>query len=130
MALALGTVQLGLPYGHANTTGLPDDAAAGQLLQAAISKYGIRIMDTGLCLRSSFPTLLIPPLNQHAHPPAPGYGLSEARLGECLETLDTKASCTVVTKLEPPSAKDFPMSCSAAVKAHVEASVCVSVRVV
>ena len=55
--LALGTVQLGLRYGVANTQGVPDDAQAARILALA-RQAGVATLD-----------------------PAVGYGDSEARLG-------------------------------------------------
>ncbi|WP_121357247.1 aldo/keto reductase [Flavisolibacter nicotianae] len=43
--LTLGTVQLGLPYGVANTSGQPETSYSHELLQFALDK-GIRILDT------------------------------------------------------------------------------------
>ena len=57
MKLALGTVQLGVPYGAANTTGLPSESDALRILAVA-RELGITEFDT-----------------------ARAYGLSEARLG-------------------------------------------------
>lgn len=43
--LALGAVQLGLPYGIANRTGKPDEATAFAILDAA-ARNGVRVLDT------------------------------------------------------------------------------------
>lgn len=45
MHLALGTVQLGMPYGIANTAGMPDESAAADILRAACES-GMRWLDT------------------------------------------------------------------------------------
>ena len=57
MKLALGTVQLGIPYGIANQTGMPDDTTALEILRAA-HEHGYTWLDT-----------------------AAGYGQSEAVIG-------------------------------------------------
>ncbi|MEO2207503.1 aldo/keto reductase [Paenibacillus pabuli] len=58
MKLALGTAQLGMPYGIANISGQPDYAEAIRLVRTAMTK-GIHVIDT-----------------------APGYGDSEYILGK------------------------------------------------
>lgn len=68
--LALGTVQFGLPYGVANTTGQISPAAAGEILRLAANS-GIDTLDTAI-----------------------GYGESEACLGDI-----GVQSFKVVTKL-------------------------------
>lgn len=74
-SLTLGTVQLGLAYGLANRTGLPDDTQARAVLDAAWAG-GIRWLDTA-----------------HA------YGLSEARIGTWIRA---KGHCPgIVSKLPP-----------------------------
>ena len=45
MKLALGTVQLGIPYGIANQTGMPDDTTALEILRAA-HEHGYTWLDT------------------------------------------------------------------------------------
>jgi aryl-alcohol dehydrogenase-like predicted oxidoreductase len=72
--LVLGTVQLGLPYGAANRTGLPAEADAIALLKAAAAS-GIRIIDT-----------------------ARAYGEAEQRIGLALPP---SSQIAVVTKLAP-----------------------------
>jgi aryl-alcohol dehydrogenase-like predicted oxidoreductase len=74
--LALGTVQLGLPYGIANTTGVPSEDDAVAVIRAAIAA-GVSVIDT-----------------------ARAYGDSERRIGLALAGLDSEA-VTVVTKLDP-----------------------------
>ena len=74
--LALGTVQLGQPYGVANLTGMPSEHEALELIRAAI-RADIRILDT-----------------------ARAYGLSEQRIGLALADPGLPA-LTVVTKLDP-----------------------------
>ncbi len=74
--VALGTAQLGLDYGIANESGMPEKHDAILLVRNAI-EYGVNWIDT-----------------------ARGYGLSEQRVGEAL--LDGWQSRTrVVTKLDP-----------------------------
>jgi aryl-alcohol dehydrogenase-like predicted oxidoreductase len=45
--LALGTVQLGLPYGAANSTGMPSAAEAKAIVQAACD-CGLPFLDTAV----------------------------------------------------------------------------------
>lgn len=71
-SLCLGTVQLGMPYGAANATGMPDEAQAVQLLRCA-AQHGVTLLDT-----------------------ARAYGLSEQRIGAALP-----AGMTVITKCDP-----------------------------
>jgi aryl-alcohol dehydrogenase-like predicted oxidoreductase len=73
----LGTVQLGMPYGIANRTGQPDDAAACAIVQTAWDA-GVRFFDT-----------------------AQAYGRSEAVLGRGLRAADAAAQACVITKLHP-----------------------------
>ncbi|WP_188408651.1 aldo/keto reductase [Agaricicola taiwanensis] len=73
-ALALGTVQLGLPYGVANSDGMPDEAGAFQVLDAAYAA-GITAFDT-----------------------ARVYGEAEARIGSWLRSRPG-ASPVIITKL-------------------------------
>lgn len=74
--LSLGTVQLGLPYGIANTDGQPSFDRAKRLVQRAIS-HGITHLDC-----------------------AAAYGLAEARLGQIVSR-DLQSQVTIVTKLSP-----------------------------
>ncbi|NVJ98111.1 MAG: aldo/keto reductase [Alphaproteobacteria bacterium] len=76
--LAMGTVQLGLPYGIANTHGQPSTDEAAALVQAAISS-GITLFDT-----------------------ARAYGTSEQRLGASISSAQKK-TVTINTKLSPLS---------------------------
>jgi len=50
--LALGTVQLGLPYGIANSTGQPGQDQANQILQLAVNS-GITVFDTAAAYGTS-----------------------------------------------------------------------------
>ncbi len=75
--LILGTVQLGMPYGVANTQGRPDPAQARTIVEAAWSQ-GVRHFDT-----------------------AQAYGESEAVLGRCLRELDIAGQASVTSKLSP-----------------------------
>lgn len=72
--LVLGTVQLGLPYGAANVTGMPTTEAAIGLVRAAV-RNGIAFLDTA-----------------HA------YGEAEHRIGLAL---DSPSDVVVATKLDP-----------------------------
>lgn len=95
--LALGTVQLGLPYGIANTEGQPTFEMAKRLVQRAIA-HGVTHLDC-----------------------AAAYGVAEARLGQIINR-DYQSQVTIVTKLSPlthlsENAKDPD------IKSHVEASV-------
>jgi aryl-alcohol dehydrogenase-like predicted oxidoreductase len=73
---ALGTAQLGMPYGVANTVGMPSETEAVALIRAAIAA-GVTTIDT-----------------------ARAYGDAELRIGLALAGFDTRA-ITVVTKLDP-----------------------------
>jgi aryl-alcohol dehydrogenase-like predicted oxidoreductase len=74
--LALGTVQLGLPYGIANQTGQPDQAAATEIVAAAWAG-GMRYFDT-----------------------AEAYGSSEQVLGRAMATLPRAAEARIISKLK------------------------------
>ncbi len=74
--LALGTVQIGLEYGRANTSGCPDDSMVSALLTEALES-GVTLWDT-----------------------ARGYGNSEERLGYYLQHTSNNAP-TVISKLSP-----------------------------
>jgi spore coat polysaccharide biosynthesis protein SpsF len=73
--LVLGSVQLGMPYGAANRSGMPSEADAVALIRNTISR-GVRQIDT-----------------------ARAYGDAERRIGIALAGADSTA--TVVTKLDP-----------------------------
>jgi aryl-alcohol dehydrogenase-like predicted oxidoreductase len=75
LPLVLGTVQLGLPYGIANTGGQPDYAAARDLLAAAW-ECGVPWLDTAVA-----------------------YGESEAVIGRALVELGLRAQFQIVTKV-------------------------------
>jgi aryl-alcohol dehydrogenase-like predicted oxidoreductase len=77
--LALGTAQLGQPYGIANRTGQPDEETADAVLELALS-LGIRYLDT-----------------------AQGYGGSEQIIGRATqrERDSVAADVKVITKLAP-----------------------------
>lgn len=74
--LALGTAQLGLDYGVANTQGRPSDAEVDRLLTAAFSEHDVRAIDT-----------------------APAYGDAEARLGAWFAANGRPEEVTLVTKV-------------------------------
>ncbi len=95
--LALGTVQLGLPYGIMNTDGQPTLQTAKKLVERAIAQ-GVTHVDC-----------------------AAAYGTAEARLGQILSQ-DDQSQVTIVTKLSPllqlsENARDQD------IESHVEASV-------
>lgn len=73
--LILGTVQLGMPYGIANTGGQPDNATARQIVETALEN-GITFFDT-----------------------AQAYGESERVLGAILEELGAVAEVRIASKL-------------------------------
>lgn len=98
----LGTVQLGLPYGAANTAGMPDPDQARNVLSAA-ADAGISHLDS-----------------------ARAYGESEARIGEALRR-GLSEQLRVVTKVRPLD--DVPMDATAGWgRAVVDASVAESLR--
>lgn len=74
--MVLGTVQLGVAYGRANTAGLPSDAEARAIVHDAI-RHGVTEIDT-----------------------ARAYGQSEARLGRILAR-GWASQVRVLTKLDP-----------------------------
>ncbi|MBI5134708.1 aldo/keto reductase [Candidatus Uhrbacteria bacterium] len=76
-ALVLGTVQLGMPYGIANKNGQPNHEIAEEIVRTAL-EHGIDEFDT-----------------------APGYGESEAVLGEALRVLNAGGTAKLITKLDP-----------------------------
>jgi len=73
--LILGTVQLGMPYGIANTSGQPDRTTARAIVKTALDN-GIRHFDT-----------------------AQAYGDSESVLGEILEELGALGDVYLASKL-------------------------------
>ena len=75
-SLVLGTAQLGLPYGVANTDGLPSDSDAREILQTAVA-HGVTHFDT-----------------------ARAYGSAEDRIGRYLDE-GHRSEVRVVTKLRP-----------------------------
>ena len=95
--LALGTAQIGLRYGIANNAGLPDDAQAAALLDAAV-EAGITTLDT-----------------------ARAYGRSEQRIGTLLSP-GQRTRVGIVTKLDP-LAQVEPDAASQRVRDAVDASV-------
>lgn len=74
--LVLGTVQLGMPYGIANTVGQPDQQTVNEIIRTAY-EYGIREFDT-----------------------AQGYGTSETVLGKAIRALKVSQPVKVITKLD------------------------------
>lgn len=79
--MVLGTVQLGLAYGRANTNGLPPAQEAKAIIRDAI-RHGVTEIDT-----------------------ARAYGQSEQRLGQALAR-GWASQARVLTKLNPLSALD------------------------
>ena len=75
--LVLGTAQLGMPYGIANSTGQPDFETAVAIIKTAW-EGGIREFDT-----------------------AQAYGESEAVLGRALSSLGIANDVRIITKLDP-----------------------------
>jgi aryl-alcohol dehydrogenase-like predicted oxidoreductase len=75
--LTLGTVQFGMPYGVANTSGQPSLDAVTKILECAF-QAGVNCIDT-----------------------AAAYGASEEVLGEALARLNTADKTVVVTKIPP-----------------------------
>eukprot|EP00035_Acanthoeca_spectabilis_P007908 m.146250 g.146250 ORF g.146250 m.146250 type:complete len:194 (+) comp14135_c0_seq2:206-787(+) len=77
-SFALGTVQLGLPYGAANVTGMPSEEQAVAIVCEAVAA-GVQSLDT-------------------AH----GYELSQKRLGIAMKELESRGLSLpqVVTKLD------------------------------
>jgi len=75
--LVLGTVQLGMDYGVANTSGKPDRATAKAIVALAW-EHGIREFDT-----------------------AQGYGDSEAVLGEAFAEMGVSQEAAVISKPHP-----------------------------
>jgi spore coat polysaccharide biosynthesis protein SpsF len=100
--MILGTVQLGMDYGRANTSGMPSASEAAELLFAAAAS-GIDTVDT-----------------------ARDYGLSELRIGDALMA-GLAGSIDVVTKLDPLTALPEDAS-DREVRSAVDASVYRSCR--
>jgi spore coat polysaccharide biosynthesis protein SpsF (cytidylyltransferase family)/aryl-alcohol dehydrogenase-like predicted oxidoreductase len=104
--LALGTVQLGLPYGVANTTGKPAFAFAQKIVQQAIA-HGVTHLDC-----------------------AADYGDAEATLGRIVKQ-ENHSQISVVTKLSALTELSETAQ-DEVVRSHVESSVyksCVSLNV-
>ena len=79
--LTLGTVQIGLPYGIANTGGQPSDDQADRILTTAF-EMGMKTFDT-----------------------ARSYGVAEERIGQWLRKT-SQSGVNVVTKIPPMPAGD------------------------
>ena len=75
--LALGTAQLGMPYGIANRNGRPSEETATGIIEKAWQE-GICLFDT-----------------------AGSYGESEAVLGRCFQRIGTGSDPMIITKLDP-----------------------------
>ncbi len=91
--LVLGTVQLGLSYGAANTAGLPSETEAIQILRTAVA-HGVTEIDT-----------------------ARAYGLSEARVGAALAG-GWQGRARVLTKLAPKVETEADVRASIFASAH------------
>lgn len=78
----LGTVQMGIPYGIANTTGQPDQETANAIVQQALDN-GVSFFDT-----------------------AQAYGVSEEVLGRALQQHNSRPH--IITKLPPTLPEDSP----------------------
>ncbi len=96
----LGTAQLGLPYGVANTTGRPDFRQAVRLIAAA-AEGGVNCFDT-----------------------AAAYGDSEVVLGRALNELGLAENAVVVTKVRALSDEELanPHKAAAAIETSVDQS--------
>lgn len=75
--LALGTAQLGMPYGIANRNGRPSEETATGIIEKAWQE-GIHLFDT-----------------------AGSYGESESVLGRCFQRIGTGLDPMIITKLDP-----------------------------
>jgi aryl-alcohol dehydrogenase-like predicted oxidoreductase len=75
--LCIGTAQLGMDYGVANQTGMPDFDEATQIIKIAL-QYGVRYFDT-----------------------AQAYGGSEITLGKALQKVMTSENVRLISKLHP-----------------------------
>jgi aryl-alcohol dehydrogenase-like predicted oxidoreductase len=96
--LALGTAQLGMPYGVANASGRPAPEAARAILQAALD-VGIAYVDT-----------------------AAAYGDAEVLVGRVLRTARGRDRVAVGTKLPALPGGLAPAALARAVDAAIEAS--------
>ncbi|MBI2433354.1 MAG: aldo/keto reductase [Candidatus Hydrogenedentes bacterium] len=94
--LILGTVQLGMPYGIANTVGQPDLVHAREIVETALS-CGIRHFDT-----------------------AQAYGDSERVLGEALADLGASATACLSSKLSANLDPLDPTQLSASIEASLK----------
>ncbi len=78
----LGTAQLGMPYGIANTQGQPDLELSQEIVSCAVEKK-INYFDT-----------------------AQVYGTSENVLGQCLQSFNTQDSAKIITKVASENLQD------------------------
>jgi spore coat polysaccharide biosynthesis protein SpsF len=101
-AMALGTAQLGLPYGAANAAGMPSLAESAAIVRVAIA-HGVTAIDT-----------------------ARAYGIAEQRIGDILRG-GLAAQVAVTTKLSPMPELD-DASTPASMRQSVDASVFRSCR--
>ncbi|MBI2045820.1 MAG: aldo/keto reductase [Parcubacteria group bacterium] len=98
MKLALGTVQLGLPYGINNKTGKPSRDSAFAILDKAIES-GITVFDT-----------------------ASLYGDAEEVLGEFIASRQMEKRVSVVSKMRPLTAEDFVQGVASVMQEEAEKS--------
>ena len=96
----LGTVQFGMPYGVANSTGQPTYPEVVRIIAKAI-EGGVNCFDT-----------------------AAAYGSSEAVLGRALQELRIADKVTVVTKVRPLTAQELkdPGAAATAIENSIESS--------
>ena len=94
--LALGTAQLGMPYGIANRAGQPESNTARNMITAAWEQ-GIRFFDT-----------------------AQAYGISEGVLGQALRSGGLSDQACVITKLSPSLSEAHPNEITAAIRDSLE----------
>ncbi len=80
--IILGTAQLGMPYGIANTQGQPDQDVATEIVATALNT-GITYFDT-----------------------AQIYGVSEQILGKALQTLKAQSKAKIITKVASNNLQD------------------------
>ncbi len=93
LPLALGTVQLGLPYGVANQTGQPSFLEARAIIQRSW-ELGVALLDT-----------------------AQAYGESETVIGRCLQETGLAGRIKIVTKLHPAESAKGPQAALRALEA-------------
>lgn len=93
--LALGTAQLGMPYGVANHTGQPDTSTAAEIVRTAW-QAGVRFFDT-----------------------AQAYGNSECVLGQALHAANATSAACLATKLHAKLRPDDPAGLLSSVRESI-----------